>query len=220
MTIVQTVAFIQGYDNIISTEHPKVKVNMKYQRSGSCSWTLSTSRNNTPVIAVKDINSLSSQICLSLGYDDVYKLKTFDAELNSTCLTGCLYHKSELNNCTQTVTSHCKMLSEVICGSPSVALISSPCSWTIKSPDTESSVSLTEDTLHNVSSEICHELGCGKVYSISQSSVPLNPTCFTNCVYHNSQLKNCTKVTNLDCLVLSEVKCGKFVNFSLQYNSY
>ncbi|XP_077078660.1 T-cell differentiation antigen CD6-like isoform X3 [Siphateles boraxobius] len=155
MTVVQTVSFIQGYDNIISTEHPKVKVNMKYQRSGSCSWTLSTSRNNTPVIAVEDINSLSSQIC-----------------------------------------------------SPSVALISRPCSWTIKSPDTESSVSLTEDTLHNLSSEICHEFGCGKVYSLSQSSVPLNTACFTNCVYHNYQLKNCTEVTNLNCSVLSEVKCG------------
>lgn len=108
-------------------------------------------------------------------------------------------------------------------GSPYVAQISSSCSWTIKSPDTESSVSLPEDTLHNVSSEICHELGCGKVYSLSQSSA-LNTTnithCFTNCVYHNYQLKNCTEVTNLRCSVLSEVKCSKFVHFSLQYNSY
>ncbi|KAK7124630.1 hypothetical protein R3I94_018871 [Phoxinus phoxinus] len=221
MTIVQTVAFIQGYDNIISIEHPKVKVNMKVvsqadQRSGSCSWTLSTSRNNTSVIAVEDIHSLSSQICLSLGCGDVYKLKAFDAEFNSTCLTGCLYHNSELNNCTQTVRSNCKILSEVICGSPYVALISSPCSWTIKSPDTESSVSLTEDTLHNLSSEICHKLGCGMVYSLNlsqsqtpkKSSVPLNTTCFTNCVYHNYQLKNCTNITDLSCSVLSEVKCG------------
>ncbi|KAK9957096.1 hypothetical protein ABG768_011366 [Culter alburnus] len=195
MTIVQTVAFIQV-------------VSQADQRSGSCSWTLSTSRNNTSVIAVEDIKSLSSQICLSLGCGDVYKLKAFDAELNSTCLTGCLYHDSELNNCTQTVRSHCKVLSEVICGFPYVALISSPCSWTIKSPDTESSVSLTEDTAHNVSSEICHELGCGQVYSLIQSSAQLNTTCFTNCVYHNYQLKNCTEVTKYNCSILSEVKCG------------
>ncbi|XP_067282321.1 T-cell differentiation antigen CD6-like [Pseudorasbora parva] len=207
MTIVQTIAFIQGYNNLISTEHPKVNVKYADQHSGSCSWTLSTSRNHTSVIAMEDINSLSSQICLALGCGNVYKLKTFDAKFNSTCLTGCLYHNSELNNCTQTMRSHCKMLSEVICGSPYVALISSPCSWTIKSPDM-SSVSLTEDTAHNVSSEICHELGCGQVYSLSQSSVGFNTTCFTNCVYHNYQLKNCTEVTNLSCSVLSEVKCG------------
>ncbi|KAL0165948.1 hypothetical protein M9458_037792, partial [Cirrhinus mrigala] len=66
--------------------------------------------------AVEDINSLSSQICLSLGCGDVYKLRTYDAEFNSTCLTGCLYRDSELSNCSQTVGSHCKMLSEVICG--------------------------------------------------------------------------------------------------------
>lgn len=101
-----------------------------------------------------------------------------------------------------------------------MALISSPCSWTIKSPDTESSVSLTKDTAHNVFSEICHELGCGQVYSLTQSSVRLNTTCFTNCVYHNYQLKNCTEVTNHSCSILSEVKCGKSVHFPWQYNSY
>uniref|UniRef100_A0A8C1JGE8 SRCR domain-containing protein n=1 Tax=Cyprinus carpio TaxID=7962 RepID=A0A8C1JGE8_CYPCA len=174
------------------------------QGSGSCSGTLS----NSPVIAMEDINHLSSQICLSLGCGDVYKLGAYDAESNSTCLTGCRYHDSELSSCSQTVRSNCKRLSEVICGSPLVAQISSPCSWTIKSPDPKSSVSLTADTVHNVSREVCRELGCGQVYSLSQSRAGLNTTCFTNCVYHNNQLKNCSEVINSNCSVLSEVKCG------------
>ncbi|XP_016357863.1 antigen WC1.1-like [Sinocyclocheilus anshuiensis] len=209
ITIIQTVALIQGYDSLISTEPPEVRVNVKLvsqadQGSGSCSWTLSTSS----VIAVEDINRLSSQICLSLGCGDVYKLREYDAEFNSTCLTGCLYRDSELSNCSQTVRSHCRMLSEVICGSPFVAQLSSPCSWTIKSPDPKSSVSLTEDTVHDVSREVCRELGYVEVYSLNQSRAELNTTCFTNCVYYNNQLKNCSEVINSNCSVLSEVKCG------------
>ncbi|KAF4100070.1 hypothetical protein G5714_018266 [Onychostoma macrolepis] len=197
------------YDSLISTEPPEVRVNVKLvsqadQRSGSCSWTLSTSS----VLAVEDINRLSAQICLSLGCGDVYKLRTYDVEFNSTCLTGCLYHDSELRNCSQTVRSRCTMLSEVICGSPFVAQISSPCFWTIKSPDPKSSVSLPEDAVHSVSHEICHELGCGQVYSLSQNRAGLDTTCFSNCVYHNYQLKNCSEVINSSCSVLSEVKCG------------
>ncbi|KAI2652473.1 T-cell differentiation antigen CD6 [Labeo rohita] len=209
ITIIQTIAFIQGYDSIISTEPPKFRVNVKSvpqkdQRFGPCSWTLSTSS----VIAEEDIYSLSSQICLSLGCGDVYKLRARDAEFNSTCLTGCLYHNSELSNCSQTVGNHCKMLSEVICGFPYVAPTSSQCSWTIKSPDLKSSVSLSEDTVHSVSREICHALGCGQVYNVSQSSAGLSTTCFTNCFYHDYQLKNCSEVINSSCSVLSEVKCG------------
>ncbi|XP_052440423.1 scavenger receptor cysteine-rich type 1 protein M160 [Carassius gibelio] len=203
ITIIQTVALIQGYDSLISAEPPKVRVNVKYQASGLCSWTLSTSSD----IAVEDINRLSSQICLSLGCGDVYKLRTREAGINRTCLTGCIYHDSEISNCSQTVGSHCKKLSEVICGSPIVAQISSPCSWTIKSPDPESPVYLTEDTVHSVSREVCRELGCGEVYNLSQSR-GLNTTCFTNCVYHNNQLKNCSEVINSSCSVLSEVECG------------
>uniref|UniRef100_A0A671L052 SRCR domain-containing protein n=1 Tax=Sinocyclocheilus anshuiensis TaxID=1608454 RepID=A0A671L052_9TELE len=92
--------------------------------------------------------------------------------------------------------------------SPYVAQISSPCSWTIKSPDPKSSVPLPEDTVHSVSREVCCGLGCGQVYSLNQSSVGLNMTCFTNCVYHNYQLKNCREIINSSCSVLSEVKCG------------
>ncbi|XP_073678463.1 T-cell differentiation antigen CD6-like [Garra rufa] len=204
ITIVQTIAIIQGYDNHISTEPPKVRVNVKYQRSGSCSWTLNTSS----LIALEDIDSLSSQTCLSLGCGDVYKLRAYDAGFNRSCLTGCLYRDSELRNCSQTVNSHCKILSEVVCGSPYVAQISSPCSWTIKSPDLKSSVSLPKDTVHSLSREICHELGCGPVYSLNQEDAGLNTTCLTNCVYHNYQLKNCSEVINSSCSVISEVKCG------------
>ncbi|KAK2887320.1 hypothetical protein QQF64_013611 [Cirrhinus molitorella] len=212
IAIVQTIAIIQGYGSLISAEPLKGGVSVKlvsraYQFSGSCSWTLSTSS----VIAVEDIYSLSSQICLSLGCADVYKLRAYDAEFNRTCLTGCLYRDSELNNCSQTVRSHCKILSEVICGSPYVAQISSPCSWTIKSPDPKSSVSLPKGTVHSVSHEICHELGCGQVYSVNQSNAGLNTTCFTNCVYHNYQLKNCSEVINSSCSVLHEVKCNAAV---------
>uniref|UniRef100_A0A8C2KZD4 SRCR domain-containing protein n=1 Tax=Cyprinus carpio TaxID=7962 RepID=A0A8C2KZD4_CYPCA len=95
--------------------------------------------------------------------------------------------------------------------SPFVAQLSNPCSWTIKSPDPKSSVSLTEDTVHIVSHVVCRELGCGQVYSLNQSRAGLNTTCFTNCVYHNNQLKNCSEVTNSNCSVLSEVKCGNAV---------
>lgn len=83
------------------------------KHSGSCSWTISF---NTSVITMEDIKSLSSQICLSLGCGEVYKLRAFDAKFNSTCLTGCLYHNSVLKNCSLSVRSHCKILSEVICG--------------------------------------------------------------------------------------------------------
>ncbi|XP_043073398.1 T-cell differentiation antigen CD6-like isoform X2 [Puntigrus tetrazona] len=189
ITIIQTVALIQV-------------VSQAYQQSGSCYWT-----SNSSFIDVEDINRLSSHICLSLGCGDVYKLRAYDEEFNSTCFTGCLYIDSELRNCSNTVRSHCKKLSEVICGSPYVAQISSPCTWTIKSPDPKSSVSLPEDTVHSVSQEICRELGCGQVYSLNQNTAGLYTTCFTNCVYHNYQLKNCSEV-NSKCSVLSEVKCG------------
>ncbi len=102
-------------------------------------------------------------------------------------------------------------------GSPFVAQLSSPCFWTIKSPDPKSFVSLPEDTVHSVSREICHELGCGQVYSLNQSRAGLNADCFTNCVYHNYQLKNCSEVINSSCSVLSEVQCGKFNNINKMY---
>lgn len=100
-------------------------------------------------------------------------------------------------------------------GSPYVAQTSNPCSWTIKSPDIDFSMSLTEDTVRSVSNEICHEVDCGQVYSLTQKSVGLNTTCFTNCVYHNYQLRNCTEVVNSSCLVLSEIKCGKSVTVTV-----
>ncbi|XP_051519138.1 deleted in malignant brain tumors 1 protein-like isoform X2 [Myxocyprinus asiaticus] len=215
MTILQMICLsgCQDYDNLMSAELPNVTVNVKLvsqpdERSGSCSWTLSSSDNKTSLIVMEDVHSLFSQICVSLGCGDEYKTKDSNVVLNSSCLTGCLYLNSQLINCTETVRNDCKTLSEVICGSPYVARASSTCSWTIKSPDRISSLIVTEDVAESVSSDICHQLGCGLVYNLTQSRAGSNETCLTNCVYHNNHLKNCTEVNSSNCSVLSEVKCG------------
>ncbi|XP_051991140.1 deleted in malignant brain tumors 1 protein-like [Xyrauchen texanus] len=93
-------------------------------------------------------------------------------------------------------------------GSAHVARGSSTCSWTINSPDRISSLIVTEDVAESVSSDICHQFGCGPVYNLTQSRAGANKTCLTNCVYHNNHLKNCTEVNSSNCVVLSEVKCG------------
>ncbi|RXN12275.1 T-cell differentiation antigen CD6-like isoform X1 [Labeo rohita] len=175
ITIIQTIAFIQGYDSIISTEPPKFRVNVKSvpqkdQRFGPCSWTLSTSS----VIAEEDIYSLSSQICLSLGCGDVYKLRARDAEFNSTCLTGCLYHNSELSNCSQTVGNHCKMLSEVICGNAPVRLVGGGhrCGGRVE-VWRESWGTVCDDGWGLEDAHVvCAQLGCGYALSVSGHGEP------------------------------------------------
>lgn len=87
------------------------------ERTGWCSWTLSSSEDKTTLIVPEEIMRLSSDICLSLGCGDVYKIRTGDEVFNSTCLTGCLYHKTKLN-CSETVNNGCKTVSEVVCGKP------------------------------------------------------------------------------------------------------
>lgn len=87
------------------------------ERSGWCSWTLSSSEDKTTMIVPEEIMRLSSEICLSLGCGDVYKIRTRDEGFNNTCLTGCLYHNTELN-CSQAVRNGCRTLSEVVCGKP------------------------------------------------------------------------------------------------------
>lgn len=198
--------------NLISAKHANVTVNVKLvselnESSGWCSWTLSSSEDKTTPIVPEEIVSLSSEICLSLGCGDVYKIRTGDGGFNSTCLTACLYNNSELN-CSGTVRNSCKTLSEVVCGSPYVVRTHNSCSWTIKSPDSESSMYLTADVVQSVSRDICHQLGCGEPYSLIQSSAGVNKTCLTNCVYHDYHLKHCTEIISSDCSLLSELQCG------------
>lgn len=94
-------------------------------------------------------------------------------------------------------------------GSPYVVQAHSSCSWTIKSPDSESSVFLAADVVQNVSRDICHQLGCGEPYNLNQSSDGINKTCLTNCVYQDYHLKHCTEITSSDCSLLSELQCGE-----------
>ncbi|KAI7798613.1 putative antigen WC1.1-like, partial [Triplophysa rosa] len=108
-----------GCNNFVSAKHPNVAVNIKFvselnEHSGWCSWTLSSSEDKATMIVPEEIMRLSSEICLSLGCGDVYKIRTGDEGFNNTCLTGCLYHSTELN-CSGVVRNGCKTLSEVVC---------------------------------------------------------------------------------------------------------
>ncbi|XP_057210413.1 antigen WC1.1-like [Triplophysa rosa] len=201
-----------GCNNFVSAKHPNVAVNIKFvselnEHSGWCSWTLSSSEDKATMIVPEEIMRLSSEICLSLGCGDVYKIRTGDEGFNNTCLTGCLYHSTELN-CSGVVRNGCKTLSEVVCGSPYVVQAHSSCSWTIKSPDSDSSFFLAADVVQNVSIDICHQLGCGEPYNLIRSSAGINKTCLTNCVYQDYHLKHCTEITSSDCSLLSELQCG------------
>nr|XP_055075740.1 T-cell differentiation antigen CD6-like isoform X1 [Misgurnus anguillicaudatus] len=216
MRILQIICFSLwlGYNGVISAKDPNVTVNVKFmsalnEHSGWCSWTLSSSENRTTLIVRDDISRLSSDICLSLGCGDVFNITAADDVYNSTCLTGCLYNNSKLS-CSESVGNVCKTLIEVVCGSPYLTQTRS-CSWTIKSPGKNSPVYVTEDALHSLSNDICHQLGCGELYNLKKSSVGFSETCLTNCVYHDYHLKNCTKIKSANCSLLSELQCGAAV---------
>lgn len=62
-------------------------------------------------------HTLTQQICQSLNCGDVDTLSEASAPPNSTCLSQCLrVDQTGLKNCTEVVTSGCKILTKVTCG--------------------------------------------------------------------------------------------------------
>ncbi|XP_060798670.1 scavenger receptor cysteine-rich type 1 protein M130-like [Neoarius graeffei] len=82
------------------------------------------------------------------------------------------------------------------------------CSWTLRAAGENQSLAIfTKQSLSPLAVQICQALGCGKVYSLNESTAHGNASCLTGCSYHNNQLINCTKVNRADCSILSEVVC-------------
>lgn len=98
---------------------------------------------------------------------------------------------------------------------PYVTPTSKSCSWSIKSPTPKSAVILTQEFMHRVSEEICQNFNCGKAFVQNTIEAPPNSTCLTDCIYHNSYLRNCSTVVGNGCLKMSEIICGKFWNLGM-----
>lgn len=96
------------------------------------------------------------------------------------------------------------------------------CLWNVKSPTPKSAVILTQESMLRLSDEICQNFNCGKAFPQSGTEAPPNSTCLTDCIYHNSYLRNCSTVVRNGCLILSEVICGKFCVeiFKFGYDAY
>lgn len=95
---------------------------------------------------------------------------------------------------------------------PYLAPTSRPCLWNITSPTPESAVILTEESMLRLSNEICQNFNCGQAFKQNSTKAPPNSTCLTDCIYHNYYLWNCSTVVKNNCLIFSNVTCGKLWN--------
>ncbi|KAK3532578.1 hypothetical protein QTP86_024148 [Hemibagrus guttatus] len=180
------------------------------QASTPCSWAvISTGENQSlAIFTTQSLSPLATRICQALGCGEVHKLNTSSAHGNTSCFTGCSYYNSELINCTKVHSADCSILSEVVCDAPYITPTSNSCIWSIKSPTPKSAVILTKEFMHRVSDEICQNLNCGKAFAQNSSQAPPNSSCLTDCIYHNSYLRNCSTVVGNGCSIMSEIICG------------
>ncbi|KAK2836338.1 hypothetical protein Q7C36_014207 [Tachysurus vachellii] len=185
----------------------KMSVN---QASTPCSWAVVSAGENQslPIFTMQSLSPLATQICQAIGCGKVHKLNMSTAHGNTSCLTGCSYYNSELINCTKVYNTDCSILSEVVCDAPYITPTPHSCLWNVKSPIPKSAVILTQESMLRLSDEICQNFNCGKAFPQNGTEAALNSTCLTDCIYHNSYLRNCSTVVRNGCLILSEVICG------------
>ncbi|KAF5901265.1 T-cell differentiation antigen CD6-like isoform X1, partial [Clarias magur] len=178
------------------------------QTSTPCSWAV-TSAGEDQSLAIftkQSLLPLAARICQALGCGVVYKLDESTAHGNVSCLTGCSYHNNQLINCTKVYSINCSILSGVVCDAPYITPTNKHCVWKITAP--KSPVILTQESMLRLSNEICQNSNCGEAFAQTSTKAPANSPCLTDCIYHNSYLRNCSTVVRNNCTNISEVICG------------
>ncbi|XP_053349076.1 deleted in malignant brain tumors 1 protein-like [Clarias gariepinus] len=183
------------------------------QASTPCSWAITSAEENqsldVAIFTKQSLLPLATRICQGLGCGKVYKLNENTAHGNASCLTGCSYHNNQLINCSKVHSIDCSILSGAVCDAPYIIPANNHCVWKITSPAPESAVILTPESLLRLSNEICQNFNCGEAFPQNNTKAPDNSSCLTDCIYHNSYLRNCSTVVRNDCTNMSEVICGK-----------
>ncbi|CAK6949168.1 T-cell differentiation antigen CD6-like isoform X2 [Scomber scombrus] len=92
--------------------------------SGKCSWTLRMPGNSSSgkVALLSNKTDLAERVCRGLDCGSVYHVNTTRSPPNTTCFHDCLYQDGRLQNCSQSVGSHCTVITEAVCGHQAVRL--------------------------------------------------------------------------------------------------
>lgn len=113
-------------------------------------------------------------------------------------------------NSSGTTDGNLTQLEEKVNYNPCIQPVSGKCHWTLKLPEKPSSGEVLLDAAleEKLVPQICKELGCGGVYDMNKIKNPSNSSCFSDCVYEEGQLQNCSLKEATDCVVISEAVCG------------
>ncbi|XP_034560697.1 T-cell differentiation antigen CD6-like isoform X2 [Notolabrus celidotus] len=93
---------------------------------------------------------------------------------------------------------------------PHIHKLSGKCSFTLRMPGNSSSdaVPVTSDSVDTLVEQICQDLNCGSVFHVNKISSSSGITCFSDCLYGDGRLKNCSQSVGGNCSVISEAVCG------------
>ncbi|XP_029975754.1 deleted in malignant brain tumors 1 protein-like isoform X1 [Salarias fasciatus] len=83
------------------------------------------------------------------------------------------------------------------------------CNWTVRMSGNGSGdvVPLTADYADSLVKHICQDTGCGNFYTVENSSLIQNATCFHSCAYADQRLQNCSESESSNCTVIGAVVC-------------